>query len=233
MSSPTSTTADDAADLAHYKALCRDLADTGMEVAHALRDRIAITDHAPLPAQDELLPALAKGFDVVSASIRRTILVAQRLIEGRALPNPDRRAATKRVLREVEDEMVRARVDPEHAERLTHELHERIETPEFEDELDDRPVADIIKDIVHDLGLGCVLGNPPRWKRRTPAEIADLAARATSAVLRRHAIPELPASDPAPSDPAPSNPANDPCANAERLSRPERHHRQLATPNST
>ncbi len=204
--------AEPASDLDFCKSLCRDVADMSLEIARALRDRIVPTEHAAPPAPDAHLPALAKAFDGVSAGIRRTVLLIERLAQPRAVPNPDRLAARKRVLRTVEDEIARAPLEPEHAERLTGELHERLETLEFEDDLDDRPAGEIIQDIIHDLGLGpafpSIFGATPRWKRRTPAEVAALAARAANTLAARAGLP-----------------AND--------TPPEREYRLLATPNPT
>ena len=74
----------------------------------------------------------------------------------------------------VEDTIQREADEPE---ALHREFLERLDTPDWEGELADRPVDDIITDIVRDLGLVTILGRHP-WKRRTPADIAELCLRA-------------------------------------------------------
>ena len=63
------------------------------------------------------------------------------------------------------------------AERLRAELVERLDSPELEEEIGQRPIEDIVTEIRRDLGLEAMMGCNP-WKRRAPAEIAALHARA-------------------------------------------------------
>ena len=75
---------------------------------------------------------------------------------------------------------------PIDADALRAELHERLDAPELADALDDdiaaRPVTEIITEICRDLGLGLddMPGTCPA-RRRTPADIATLDARAAHA----------------------------------------------------
>ncbi len=106
----------------------------------------------------------------------------------------DRTAARKRIIRDVEDTIQRKTKDDE-AERLHAELLERLDAPDLDDDIDHRPVAEIIEDICRDLGIANYPGAHP-WKRRTPADIAILADRAantTSARARAAPSPKAPA----------------------------------------
>jgi hypothetical protein len=124
------------------------------------------------------LEKAAKAYDQVTRSARRSILLIREL----AKPATDRVAARKRIIRVVEDTIQREAEAPE-AAALHREFLERLDTPDWESELADRPVDDIIADIIHDLGLVAVPGHHP-WKRRTPADIAQLAARAAQPLSR-------------------------------------------------
>ena len=72
--------------------------------------------------------------------------------------------------------MIHRRATGPRAEALQAELNERLDAPEFDDDLD-RPTAEIIAEICRDLGLDDMPGSHPR-KRRTPADVASLHARA-------------------------------------------------------
>ena len=96
-------------------------------------------------------------------------MLAQRLDQAAAQDKQRGRvqAATRReVIRRVEDK-IQQRVAGDDAERLERELYERLDAPDFEEGLDDRPVEEIITDLCHDLGVD----NPHNlkaWKRRSP-----------------------------------------------------------------
>ena len=99
-----------------------------------------------------------------------------------------RRAATRqRVLRAVEDAIGAEADDDAQAERLRGEARERLEQldrPEFARDQaslgDDRlSVPALVADIVHDLGLAAPAGTHP-WARRTPDDVAALAAWAAA-----------------------------------------------------
>jgi hypothetical protein len=132
--------------------------------------------------------------------MRRTVILAHKLTEPEKPPsgpqNRDRTAARKRIIREVEDTIQR-KTKGDEAERLHAEFVERLDAPDLDDDIAHRPVAGIIKDICRDLGVEDLPGAHP-WKRRTPADIAILAARAAatiSAEARASQPPNIP--DPA------------------------------------
>ncbi len=137
----------------------------------------------PPPGPDALIK-IAADFDRVASAVRRCILLAQNLdqpVQPAHGPAQYRTAARKRILRAVEDAIQRPADNPDcdDPETLHAELLDRMDAPDLDDEIADRPVPDIIKDICRDLGLAALPGTRP-WKRRTPADIAGLHARAAA-----------------------------------------------------
>jgi hypothetical protein len=116
----------------------------------------------------------AAAYDRVTRSVRKSIWLVRKLAEP--AKSVDRIAARKQIIRTVEDAIQRhAEADP--SETLHEELLDRLDTSELEDEIGNRPVEDIIADILRDLGLAAIPGTQP-WKRRTPADLTELHARA-------------------------------------------------------
>ncbi len=181
------------------------------------------TPTAPPPAPDAPTPntliSIAAAFDRIARAVRRSIILARSLADP-APPVRDpaghRTAARKHILREVEDTIQRtapasghaapahaasdglntnaADPDPASADALTAELHDRLDAPDLNDDLSSRPVADIITEICRDLGLAALPGAHP-WKRRTPADLEQLHARAAAPSRARQpgAGPPVPA----------------------------------------
>ena len=118
------------------------------------------------------------GFDRIARTVRRTVALARRLDDPvRVRAGAGRREAVRRrIIREVEDSIQRC-APGESGAGLEAELFERLDGPEMDAEIDHRPAAEIIADICRDLGLATPPGAHP-WKRRTPADIAALCARA-------------------------------------------------------
>ena len=139
------------------------------------------------------------GYDRITRGMRRAILIARHLDAPRPQRQPTaaehRKAARQRIIRTVEDAIQRD-ADEYEAAALNAELDERLDSPDLEDDIAGRPIADIIAEICRDFGLAHVPGNHP-WKRRTPADIADLNARAAA-----------PCTQPRPVSSAHPNPAN-------------------------
>ena len=195
-------------DAERHRLLLSQLADIGMTIAHAIGQ--AASAHAAAtaaainePAPDAaILPKLAAAYDRVARSVRRTVMLSEQLGKPEPAPRQARTAARKRIIREVEQAIERRTGQGDNAdtpESLRAELTERLDSPDFDDDLADRPVADIIIDIVRDLGLGN--GYSLTWKRRTPADLRALdeqAARPRPAPSPHHRPPQPP-------DPAGSN----------------------------
>ena len=142
---------------------------------------------APAPAPEALIN-LSAAFDQIARAIRRSIILARSLdlpVPPARDPAVQRTAARKRIIREVEDRIGRATdADPNrdteaNAADLHAELRDRLDAPDLDDDITTRPVAEIITEICRDLGLASPPGIQP-WQRRTPADVADLHARAAA-----------------------------------------------------
>jgi hypothetical protein len=144
------------------------------ELAPALAPALA-PDLAPAFAS-----AFAIAFDRISRAVRRTIMLACKVAEpaapAAATATQHRAAARRRIIREVEDAIQRT-AGPAEAETLHAELVDRLDAPDVDDDIEHRPIADIIADICRDLGLAALPGTHP-WKRRTAEDLTALCARA-------------------------------------------------------
>jgi hypothetical protein len=168
---------------------------------------------APAPAAS--LQDLAAAFDSISRTVRRCIMLAQSL-DTPKLParTPDRTAARKHILRAVEDTLQRQDYDDSYrvcdpTEVLHAELLDRMDAPDFDRDIANRPIDDIIKDILRDLGLAALPGTRP-WKRRTPADIAELCARAAAPSRPAGSTPHEPGPGPQDGHPATAQRPPDP-----------------------
>ncbi len=187
----------------------------------------------PAPAPDALIPdtliSIAAAFDCTARAVRRSIALARSLadpVPPAQDPAQHRAAIRKRILREVEDTIQRtapssdqaasgdasfedADSEDTSAKALTAELHDRLDAPDLDDDISSRPVAEIITEICRDLGLAALPGAHP-WKRRTPADLKQLCARAAAPSDARqpsaatHSVPTI---QRAPTNPVPPEPA--------------------------
>jgi hypothetical protein len=149
-----------------YRSLLHDVMDMAADIARAIH-REATAPHAK-PGPD-----IANAFDRVARIIRRCIALAQRL------DAPVRPEATRRAVIRAAEDAIHRHADPDEAGELHAELYERLDRPEFAEDLD-RPLEDVITEIIRDLGLAAIPGMNDPWKRRTPADIATLHARAAA-----------------------------------------------------
>ena len=147
-------------------------------MVHAQATTACAADGADADAAPGAVTDFAAGFDRIARAVRRTIALAQRLDESVRVSDgaARREAARRRIIRNVEDSIQRCEPG-ESGERLEAELFERLDGPEMDAEIDHRPAAEIVADICRDLGLATPPGARP-WKRRTPADVAALCARA-------------------------------------------------------
>ncbi len=187
-------------DTQYYRQVLHELVEIGARLARAI-DRQAATPAAapeqagqpapaPAAAPEVAAPELTIAFDRVARTIRRTIALARKLSDP-AQPSPAARAAAgseqrrtaarKQIIREVEDTIHReAHGRESEAEALHAELYERLDTLDLDDDIDTMPIAEIIDAIRRDLGIDphrTSRGISP-WKRRRPADVRDLCARA-------------------------------------------------------
>ena len=165
-----------------YLRVLHELIDMGTDIARQIHQQPKPQPQPAEPGTDEKpAPDVTVAFDRITRTIRRTIVLAHKLNEP-TKPTADRdpaqhrSAARRRIIRGVED-MIQQEFDGTDAEALRSELVERLDSPDLDDDIENRPIADIIKDICHDLGLDTWRGNHP-WERRTPEDIKILCARA-------------------------------------------------------
>ena len=135
------------------------------------------------------LTAATLSFERMARTLRRTIAFARHIAQPprstaqRTAPwpahAPARTAARKRVIRGVEDAIQHGAESDGHAERLYEEFRERLDSPEFEHELD-RPAGELIQEVVRDLDLAAAQRDGYPWRRRTPADAAALHAWAAA-----------------------------------------------------
>src|SRR3954454_2573127 len=187
-------TPDPADDDAQFEqALFRCVLEVGMDVARmvqAVAKPYANPDPAapaPEPPTTAQAAQIAAAYDRVARAIRRTILLKRRVDD----PPPraqHRESSRRQIIRAVEDVIQRSERRPADKDHLETEFHERLDGPDLEDDIDSRPIPDIIAEICRDLGLATPSGATP-WKRRTPEDIATLCARAAAPRPARPAPP--------------------------------------------
>ena len=174
---------------AHYDQVLRDLVDMATDIArmiHAQMARQASPQNQAagpaLPPNTDPTPGLTIAFDRISRTIRRTVLLAKKLPELGQERKPEnstlrRIADRKRIIRRVED-VIQRNAKPEHLEALQAEFCERLDSADLDDDIDHRPIEDIIADICRDLRVAIPFA--PNYKRRTPAEVETLRTQAAA-----------------------------------------------------
>ncbi len=170
----------------YYRTILHRLIDIGASIAGVLEHQATAQpqptapDH-PSPPPPPTPGDIAAAYERISRAVRRSITLARHLDEppGKAAASapqaPDRTAARKTIIRVVEDEI--DRVCGDDAAAVHAELRERLDAPDLDDDLRHLPVQDIIARICRDLGIAEDFGLN-LWKRRTPEDLAELAARA-------------------------------------------------------
>ena len=183
-----------ASDAEYYRHILHQVIEINVTLARVLDQRVqAHAEPAPPDAEPRHdLITIAAAVNDTSRTIRHCILVARKVAEPiKAAPDPEQRrvAARQRIIRQVEDKIHRHSFDQDEADSLNAELQERLERPDLADDIDHRPIAEIIADLCRDFGLEAVPGNDP-WKRRTPADIERLATRAAAPGTMRASPPD-------------------------------------------
>ena len=177
-----------AEDAAYYRRVLHELIDMGLDMARVVHGRAKAQAEVTVEEPGVEVADGSVAFDRLARAVRRTVALARRLEEPVRDGAPRRLAARRQILRAVEDVIQREAVDQDEEDGLNGELYERLDAPELDDELDCRPVAEIVADICRDLGIAELSGTG-RWKRRFPAEVAALCARAAR-VTGSRASPE-------------------------------------------
>ncbi len=209
-------------DAQYYRGVLHEMIDAGMRfVRHVDNQREDAAEDV------ETVAELAVTYERVTRAVRRTVMLARQLHDP-ARADQTRIANRKRILRAVEDTIHHEDNGPNgpvDAERLQTELQERLDALDTDDEISHRPIGDLITELRRDLGLGGVLGRNP-WKRRTPADIAELRARAAQPrTAPPSTAPTSAAHPPRPQERARAR------AGRPRQTAPERHFSIIATPN--
>ncbi len=134
-----------------------------------------------LKVPDPAVPVTARAaaFDRVAEAVRRTIILSKHITQTAAAAHTKHAAARKQIIRAVQDNIQRA-APPADAEALRLELLERVDAPEFIDDVDNRPPGDLIAELCRDLGLATALPGLRPALRRTPDDIAVLCAQAAA-----------------------------------------------------
>jgi len=132
----------------------------------------------------EPAPDFTVAVDRMTRMQRRNLFLARKLNDWSIAPQAavaDRRrlAARRQIIREVEDAIESDAPEAE-AESLHAEFMERLDSPDFEEDFETRPAADIITDIRRDLGIAGQPDGGRKWKRRTPKDVALLCKRAVA-----------------------------------------------------
>jgi hypothetical protein len=156
-----------------HRAILDDLIDLGADFARDIR--------AQARTQPDAIPELATAFDQVTRGVRRAILLAQNLDTPRRQAAVNRTLTRKKIIRRVEDDIGGVADSPEHAETLREALRERMDEPDLDDDIANRPVGEILDEIIRDLGMADDCGMN-LWLPRGPAELAalrELAAKPT------------------------------------------------------
>ena len=166
-----------------YDQVLRQLIAQGAELATRLCQQAA-ANQATDPSQ---------AYERICETIRRNILLARHIAAGPPTPRPirtrTRARARAQLIRGVEDAIER-QAHKTDAPALRRELLERLERPELERDLEDRPIAELIEEISRDLGVA-VQGRSYVWKRRTPNDIAELQAKAETPSETAGPLPPL------------------------------------------
>jgi hypothetical protein len=185
-----------AQDTQYYRRVLHKLIDMGTDLASQIHQQALSQTEGPPPAADQsasckTIPAADPtiAFDRISRAIRRTIALAQKLFEPVAAPAAPRQSPGHQ-FPGYQSRRKPKEWDGDPAKLTDAELHERIEACRAERDADDndddededdagRPVADIIADICHDLGIADLPDTHP-GKRRIVADIAAIAVRSAT-----------------------------------------------------
>jgi hypothetical protein len=160
---------DRASDTDQQRAILGDLINLGAGFARILHDQAA--------AQPEAAADLATAFDRVTRAVRRTILLCRHLDTEPRQAAINRTIARKKIIRRVEDDIAGMADSPEQAESLRESLRERLDAPDLDDDIANRPIPEVVEEICRDLGIADDCGMN-LFQPRGPAELAALRALA-------------------------------------------------------
>jgi hypothetical protein len=124
-------------------------------------------------------PDFTVAADRMGRTVRRTVMLIEKLLKPVKEAAERKEAARKRVIRAVENS-IEQDAPVEDVERLQAEFQDRMDRPDIEDDFGGRPVEEIIAEIRQDLGIAAQQAGGRPWKRRTPADVALLCKRAAT-----------------------------------------------------
>ena len=161
-----------AADALRHRGVLNEMIDHGAALTRLLvrqaEAQVEADEAVAVPVAD-----VAVAYERISRAMRRSVMLVQRLGEAPAEVADTRVSARRKIIRVVED-LIQREASGDAADALRAELAERLEGAELEDELGDRPVAEIITDICRDLGLGRPAPGIRPFARRRPEDVAAL-----------------------------------------------------------
>ena len=144
---------------------------------HVIDVCVDVVDGLQVQVRTGPATAVAIPLEHIVRTIRRTMALAQKYAEPPRPRAAERERTRQKIYRGVEDVIQRSAGTDQEARALRNELRERIDCPDMADDLDNRPIEEIITELLRDFGLAHLPGTHP-WARRTPRDIADLKRRA-------------------------------------------------------
>jgi hypothetical protein len=201
-SEPDAAAAQRAAHAQYYLRVLHRLIDIGVTLAEQVEQQALPKTGAAVLGCDETgaalkpSPELTQAYERVTRSIRRSIMLARAIeapapVRDTGAQDQSRIRARKRIIRTVEDTIERvteADSDDTRGDALRAEMFERLDRPDMDDDIDHRPLEEIIDEIRHDMGL-TGSRDSHHWKRRTPADVALLYTRAAAPLSATQAVP--------------------------------------------
>ncbi len=182
---PETLTEQRAQDAQYYRGILHGLIDKANDIAGMIHQQAQTQAANAAPDSSPCLvpsPMTRDAFEQIAWTIRRCILLALKVAEPVKVrtadeAGPRREAVRRQIIRRVEDSIHRDAPAAE-AESLRAEFAERLDAPEFQADLD-RPIDEVVREIQADMGLLGAEG-AKRWPRRTPQDLAVIAARAAA-----------------------------------------------------
>jgi hypothetical protein len=207
-------TDDVGAETQYFCRILREMVAIGAELNHLVLQEAKANSEAALPPAGpgpSPVQQATLAYDCVTRAMRRTMMLHEKLFHTKQKSSPSQRSlARRKIIRDVED-AINSNAPADEQEILHAELLDRLDRPDLDNEIAVRPIADIVIDITHDLGIAGLYGSHP-WKRRIPHDIAILNARADQipgAALSEKLLALLASAPPRPAIPAGDPPDDD------------------------
>jgi hypothetical protein len=155
-----------AEDDAFYAATLREMVALGLDIGRIIHQQVVAhaldSPHSPIPE------SASHDYDRVFRAVRRGILLAKRL--NQPFPERPHTEARHQPRREPDQTNESEAASPEKSDRI--DRRDRIDEPEHEDDLGNRPTPEIFNEIREDLGLAPVIRpdaptmQPVAWVQR-------------------------------------------------------------------